>query len=235
MRHKFAFTLTELMIAIAVIGIISALTVPAMVKKYQQDSMVMALKKHYSILNDNLEKYKSEKAIGALPTMNQQDAINFLRDYYKVNEECSITTQCFAAQYRNIRDDESSSNRINTGYGAKLADGASIYIEPSNNQPNAAYQQTCNGTDCYMQTNTYYGTRLATVYLDVNGQDRPNIGGRDMFTFYIYGNYTADSISPTAANKAANRETDFNLFCMGSPIGVGCFGKILNDNWKMNY
>lgn len=41
----------------------------------------------------------------------------------------------------------------------------------------------------------------------------------------------------TAPFTAAQRETQFQNKCSssGNNHGGGCFGKILNDNWQMNY
>ena len=80
----------------------------------------------------------------------------------------------------------------------------------------------------------------ARVYIDVNGQDKPNIGGRDMFTLYVYDDFSIDEqdITPEiikSGDPAGNRETLFNNNCRTSYVGVGCFGKIINDNWKVSY
>ena len=74
------------------------------------------------------------------------------------------------------------------------------------------------------------------VFLDTNGSDAPNIGGRDMFTFNIYEDFSIDEISPDKIkNATANRETYFKNNCKTSYIGQGCFSKLINDKWKMNY
>lgn len=78
----------------------------------------------------------------------------------------------------------------------------------------------------------------AKVYIDVNGPDLPNIYGRDMFTFNIYEDFSIDNISPVTIkynDATAERNTLFKNNCKTSTTGEGCFGKILNDNWQMNY
>ena len=100
----------------------------------------------------------------------------------------------------------------------------------------------------------YYGASpLFQLILDVNGPKGPNIAGRDFFSFYIYNNGVIDDISvvespdtetglkwdPSVVAPLSKelREKNFNQGCMSSaPTGWhGCFGKILNDNWEMNY
>lgn len=53
MKHKIlnAFTLAEVLITLAIIGIVAALTIPAIVQRYQERVTVTKLKKAYSLLN----------------------------------------------------------------------------------------------------------------------------------------------------------------------------------------
>lgn len=61
MKIKSAFTLTEILIAITVIGVIVTITVPAVISRYQKDSMVVTLKKQYKYLSDALDSLQTEK------------------------------------------------------------------------------------------------------------------------------------------------------------------------------
>ena len=92
------------------------------------------------------------------------------------------------------------------------------------------------------------------IVVDVNGQKGPNIFGRDAFTMYIY---TAQNVIDDLALKNPDdmndstwdsessvpltqdqREKNFQRACQGDAKPGewhGCFGKILNDNWQMNY
>ena len=59
--------------------------------------------------------------------------------------------------------------------------------------------------------------------IDVNGTDGPNVGGRDLFALSIqYG-----------TNKLIDRWLPAN--CGSEDFGYGCFAKIVEDNWEMNY
>ena len=84
------------------------------------------------------------------------------------------------------------------------------------------------------------GDTLFRVYVDVNGQKGPNIFGRDIFIMYIYKNGLLDDSTLGSTSTAPMTETDrtnmFNSNCNTSSTSIhGCFGKILNDNWEMNY
>ncbi len=246
MNRKFGFTLTEMIIALGVIGIITALVVPGVIQKYQRDAQIMQLKKAYTNLEHNLTMLSSENIKGDLTTsklggditnktnpgnsFKRSNVETFFKDYYKITKDCGTTpTPCFAESYKSISD-PSSNEALDIGgnacYGALLADGSSIYICP---------QTILIGRG---QSGTSTDYIPAKFYIDVNGPDKPNIGGRDMFVFNIYNDYSIDVISPETkinGDAKAEREEFFNDNCLTSSIGEGCLGKIINDNWKMNY
>ena len=45
MNKKFAFTLSEILVAMAIIGVISALTVPTLLNNYQTKALSLELRK----------------------------------------------------------------------------------------------------------------------------------------------------------------------------------------------
>ena len=78
------------------------------------------------------------------------------------------------------------------------------------------------------------------ISVDINGAQGPNVFGRDAFTLFLYPNGIIDdlvsdkSLLPPFTQDI--RETEYAT-CMSTNSGGyhGCFGKILNDNWEMNY
>ena len=59
--------------------------------------------------------------------------------------------------------------------------------------------------------------------VDVNSTDGPNIGGRDYFAIYL----------KTKTNEVYDRYSKDQ--CGKNEDGYGCFAKLLEDNWEMNY
>ncbi len=229
MKNKcfLGFTITELIIAMGIIGVISALTVPVLIAHYQTQSLQLILKKTYGELRQNLdmfqtESYKKKLYASSLSTLDGSKTVTetagrFLTNYFRVAKDCETTAQpCFADSYRTIDSATGTNFSCNSGYNVLLASGAAIcLIPPATDTP-------------------------AKVYIDVNGQDKPNIGGRDMFTVYIYDDFSIDEkdITPDvikSGDAKDDRETLFNNSCKTSYVGEGCFGKMLNDNWKVSY
>ena len=72
------------------------------------------------------------------------------------------------------------------------------------------------------------------------------MAGRDVFFLAYFENGTIDEewivpscnamkICTLPDNAREKRESYFNSKCKSSTRFQGCFGKILNDNWEMNY
>lgn len=231
-NKKFlGFSLAEVLVAMTIVGIIAAITVPNVIASYQKQTMLTLLQKTYLELGQNLTVLSTEAYnktfYQSLLSLQGRSVANtagkfFIGDanekgYYSIINDCGTTAQpCFASSYSNINGDSPKAFSCSDGYSVTIKSGSSMCIVPADNgEP-------------------------AKVHVDVNGIDSPNIGGRDMFTFYIYDDYsidekgiTPDKIKDGTAEEARN--TLFTSSCLSSTVGEGCFGKLLNDNWKMNY
>lgn len=216
----FGFTLAELIVAMAIVASVAALTLPTLITNHQNKVMQISLQKAYRDLENNLEElYASNYRTGFYQSKltSVSGIVDFLNNYYKVAQKCSATPQpCFAAKYvsLNALSTEVAFNCEN-GTSAQLKDNTAICIIPASPEvpaiPSSGGLLSQAGKDAVP----------ATVYMDVNGSEPPNIGGRDMFMFQI-DNYTiVDN-----ANEAS---------CLTSSVGEGCLKKIINDKWKIKY
>ena len=83
--------------------------------------------------------------------------------------------------------------------------------------------------------------KVLSCHIDINGRKGPNTLGKDRFGIYVYNNGRLDDIFGESANNLGNaplskdeREESFETYCFTNGT-AGCFGKILNDNWQINY
>ncbi len=227
-----AFTLAEVLVTLGIIGVVSAMTVPTLMQNYQRQSYVTQLHKVYNELSQALLRYQTDKnAINFKEAglSGSEAYTEFQKNYFKVVQDCGTTqTPCFASSYKKM---SGSSTNFKCKYGCmSLASGAAI----------GGYGNGTNG--------------VYEIVVDVNGQKGPNIFGRDAFTMYIYtaqnviddlalknpddmndSTWDSESSVPLTQNQ---REKNFQRACQGDAKPGewhGCFGKILNDNWQMNY
>ena len=221
-----AFTLAEVLVTLGIIGVVSAMTVPTLMQNYQRQSYVTQLHKTYNEMSQALLRYQTDKNalnLREAGMSSQAEVNNFISSYFKVVNSCldsSTVTPCFANQseYKKISGATASgfdNDADGLGMSFVLANGTSIRPWLSN------------------------GVNFIVMVVDVNGQKGPNILGRDFFDMCIDVNGNIDTClrnGGTFPHTEAQRETEFNDVCIADSASIaGCFGKILNDNWQMNY
>ncbi len=240
-KHFFGFTLSEALMALTIVGIVSALTVPTLVKNYQKHTYLLSLQKVYAELQQNLtifqtENYRNRTIYGSRLHLQTGYTIDttagyFLKNYYKINKDCGTTAQpCFAASYSSINNGTETAFSCSNGYSVQLPSSAAVCLIPARTSKMEKFSPTGNKIVTIKHP--------AVIYIDTNGAEVPNIGGRDMFTLNLYEDFSIDVVNPDAIKDGtakADREELYNDNCLTSTTGVGCFGKILNENWKMNY
>lgn len=193
------FTLAEVLITLGIIGVVAALTIPALINKTRDLEFKSSFKKIYSqldqvtrlIANDNngtiAYAYNSSyPATHQCGTYTWPTNANCLRDLYanymNVIEKCddqasgymSTGVNCWTTMRRPdagaYANGPSEIYRPDSGGGLVLPSGANVVIVY---YPFAALTTT---------------TARGTVKIDVNGNKGPNVWGRDYFGAYITDN-----------------------------------------------
>ncbi len=221
----FAFTLAEVLITLAIIGVVAALTIPTVVRNYQKQQTVVQLKKVYSALSNTTNLAIAEEGpvagwqLGA--DSSGQAAIDFankyLIPYLKVAKNCGTkTTDDCAYIYKNKANVKTVlDNQYLRFY---LNDGTFIALRIENNPSVPAL--------------------TATTTIDINGQKQPNLLGRDVFSYrYIIrhasypnatGKFIPNCIGPFDRNGLLNNTT------YGCNItGFCCAAVIMVDGWQI--
>ncbi len=184
--RRYAFTLAEVLITLAIIGVVAVLTVPTLISKYQVKQTVTSLKTFYSTINEAYRlalvdngpvntwedrKYNqgSEKANEIL--------FSILKPYLKVSKDCGSKQGCFPTDviYKKLDGKYIGQSWDSTAYIYKfqLANGMSVFLYNYGNQPIKKNDKI---------------TSYAAISVDINGITGPNVYGRDMFSFLITDN-----------------------------------------------
>ncbi len=223
------FTLAEVLVTLGIIGVVSAMTIPTLMQNHQRKVYVTQLHKVYNELSQAIESYTASKNAISLKEARVTDATgiaNFVSSQFKTVQVCDDkATPCFGSSYSTISGTAMNTDVFNpnssNGYCFTAAGGYSICLAINGN--------------------------LIQTYIDVNGAAPPNIAGRD---FYVVGISTTQNLvdgftvifaivlyeftgqDVNSIDKSALRE-EYAKNCESN--GLGCFDKILNDNWEMNY
>lgn len=232
-----AFTLAEVLVTLGIIGVVSAMTVPTLMQNYQRKSYVTQLHKVYNELQQAfIQEITERNAINLKEAGLTSDAsiVNFMKKRFKVVQDCEDSTSpCFADEYSSM--DGSSKGAIVNG---------------TRNPFSSCYTIASGASICLGYLSTENEEQLSgAVYVDINGKQGPNIGGRDMFTMRYYNDGTIDVYTVTpecransdncnsnyGSNPKDKRESRYSQVCVKSKEGDDCIGKLLNDNWEMTY
>ena len=175
-----------MLITLAIIGVIAAMTIPTMISKYQVKQTVARLKAFYSTINEAYRlalidngpvtawedrKYNMDSAVA------NNALFNTLKPYLRIAKDCGPDKGCFPTDviYKKLDGMPLDFDWDNYPYIYKfqLANGMSVFFYSYGNSPVKRNDKI---------------TTYAAISVDVNGTAAPNIQGEDMFTFLIADN-----------------------------------------------
>jgi prepilin-type N-terminal cleavage/methylation domain-containing protein len=220
--RKAAFTLAEVLITLGIIGIVAAITLPAVIQSYQKRETVSRLKKSYSSIQQAIRM--SEVENGSLEhwqtNLNGHDFfVKYLQKYFIEPKEISSSQAISIAPHYYLN-------------GQKYA--GCIYSGKCNRTTNFLL------SDGTMITAYYDGTMYIAV--DVNGYKKPNTIGKDSFVFFFHpqkgllpdGKPGAALYSVCGENCTRERLMTYsNYSCNKSQNGRWCTYLIMIDGWEI--
>ena len=203
----FAFTLAEVLITLGVIGVVAALTMPALIAKYDEMVMVNKLKRTYSELANAIELRKAELGTDSYadqfrPDFTAAEQLDGFVKYLNVIERCSSSdTKGCGGRYTTY-----PKNKTNDGFGnvktlrwngekAVLNDGTIVTVSKMDWTGNCEttythYETDANGNytnvvDGKPVPEYYTRQHCAEILFDINGPKRRNQFGYDMYSFTV--------------------------------------------------
>lgn len=179
---KNGFTLSEILIALVITGVIAAITVPQILQNTQKKELQAALIKTYSELNQIARKFSSDYGVSVSDysyTNGISQTNKVIAKYYRSSESLSSRwgtddgsgnyTAYYTMHLLN-REKFSGGTNTNGGDSSFLCD-------------DAPFQSQTNGA-IYILNNAGSETRNGPVIcVDINGQRGPNRYGVDYFLF----------------------------------------------------
>ena len=196
-----AFTLTEVLLAVLIVGIIAALVLPAVVTKYQDKAFESAFNREVHSLQDSIDSLAAvENQQSFYETTLAKTPETYMKKYLRVSKYCGASGKdCFGKFYSEYSDHEKKT------------------YTPS-------YDGNCailkNGTSVCLNVN---GGNIAML-IDVNGPKGPNVWGRDLrtYTHSVKGKtgYDMSSNGIISLNQTPIEDNDSDP-CEGKTCGCG--------------
>ena len=226
---NFAFTLSELLIALGVLGILAGLTIPSLAKNIQNKKLSAQYKNTYAEIKHTIDSqlilkktnYLSDTDFGNLNLL-------FNETNFAISRYCEQPSDCWKNSYKKISDKsfitEASDDVVfttNNSKSVKLKNGSVIGFAYVDDYPALSFDSN----------DSAYGI----FKLDVNGDDGPNFLGRDYFAFLvsrkgkIYSYYTL--------NNQTNNDTVDKLKddCINGELITSCSSYLQKKDWEIDY
>lgn len=236
MKKVLAFTLAEVLITLAIIGVVAAITIPTLITNYQKKVYVAKLQKGISVLNQGVKLMMATEGVSRFEDIEANSTACGEKNTGGVGPLFSINAN---AENRKCFNSYFSKYFKIVDYGKSLND------EDFYNYNSVIFHNGNSGKIfSILNMAGYYGFRTqdgmiiwpigftADAIIDVNGSDEPNEIGKDIFVLSRddYGNYSVyglDTWDDESSNNYCGDDKKGN--------GYGCSGRIMAEGWKMNY
>ena len=177
-RLKKAFTMAEVLMVLAVIGVVAAMTLPRLSDNVDEQALVTGVRKAYSDLQIAYDAMVTRygEPDGWLSgfgddSTKRKEATELLKN--RLKESLDVDLDCGDS------DTGCMSTSYTDAYYLKLKSGTGLAISIVND-----LDFTCSNFQ-----NKYYPCKFGNIYVDVNGPDKgPNQDGYDIFDFVLSGN-----------------------------------------------
>lgn len=229
---KTGFTLAEILITLAIVGVVAALAIPAVVTNAKRQAMATKLA---SVVTD------IENAAGNMMTDEDQDDffetkfgsnrsnVSDLRKHLNyINNGTGLTSVDYSSDspFSTLDGTAQSGENFSTWTVIRLKNGAVVFFDPNKDSCHNSNKDKCvtpNGMD---------------THIDVNGPEGPNKWGRDVFGFamgndgilYPIGSYDYEYIIGT--------ENPSNANAIKNPCPANswaCAYRLVKNNYKVDY
>lgn len=227
------FTLSEILITLGIVGIVAVLTVPGVMRNYQNRLYTAQLEKIYAQLSDAAQAIMTDEHVDNFYETTAGGALN---------EECMTNGNCtqgigyFYNNYlKTVKKNCSSGDdkcvfTDNTTY--KTIGGNSL-----NGLSGRYCVQTITGASVCGSYNP--NNKCISMIIDVNGTAQPNVAGRDLFAMDMHKNGSisdyssgcSDNSKGCAANVCTTKEDTTAI----NEAACGCLNSIIDAGWKMEY
>ena len=218
------FTLAEVLITLAIVGVIASLTLPALMTSVSKSSVGPSLAKAINTMENANKMILTDNTARQLSTICGDDYIACLKNYVNgtyIDESVAILDYSLSQT-----DFTSSAPGEEDGYkGIVTNDGI-------------AYFQVTGPATSVTPHGSYYG-RFYTVYIDVNGIKKGlNSLGRDVFVVEVDLSGTVIPYGGQMYKDYVNGDSIlWETQCMrsGPTHGSSCTGSVVDNGWKVEY
>ena len=181
-RKRAAFTLAEVLITLAIIGVVAAITIPSLVKNYNEKAWGTAQDVFTKRLEVATRQMNTEEKLAGYS--NTMDFVNELKKYIKITRVCdnSNITKCFNKEVIwNEGEDpiDMSTIRNAASLGQDDWDTDTVAVQFANGV-NAIIAYNPNTTQEPFNNQFSATSASMAILYDISGNKNPNTNGKDI-------------------------------------------------------
>jgi len=235
-RKRLGFTLTEIMVAMTILGVIVALTVPGLSRDYTRREFQTAISKFYADMMQvgplaQVTIGSNNLANSVLFTDGNFNCTNISANNEGHWPKLFLSSTCrganvmgpangktngFADKYRSI---DGKSTMTLTEFNEKFPHSLTYVLDGGQVICFKRMKYNYNGSQKVYQE----------IYIDINGSKSPNIAGLDFFKLHMQlSDSDGDVYEVYSGSKP---EAD----CISHVDATGCFTSVMNNNFKIKY
>lgn len=223
MKKNCAFTLSEVLITLGIIGVVAAITIPNLITNYQKRATITNLKHIHAQLTQAIKLSEYENGSieswdiytpAKYPITNDSDYAKVVLEYIQPYLKGS---RIGFAPYGNVLK--------NHRYIIKNMKGQQFNGTISRN-----YLETMTGAIISVN-HVNWNNPYIFFQVDYNGISGPNIYGKDVFYFHLAKSGNLDGYN--FANKSREEILKSNCCKTCSGTNGECLAVIIKDNWEI--
>lgn len=192
-NKKNAFTLSEIMITISLIGVLATLTLSTVGASVQQRARLAEFRTAFSKMDSTLKNIISDEgkiySCYNTPTTSDKDSfgLSIKGNVSSKNSECVALTRTFARAMGATRTCESNPKTEGCVPTSNYPSGNDI----AGSRPSGCFTSLFNNSSAYVLDNSMIiftensSNGLRSAAIDVNGRKGPNKWGQDIFPFSV--------------------------------------------------
>ena len=222
MGKKIGFTMAEILITLGIIGVVAALTMPALIANHRKVVIATQLKKAYTTLAQAFTM--AQKDYGDIAEWNFKPQNPQNSDSTSIRDALYAFAHTYLIPYLSVITD------CGTGSGATAectytwyaTDGTALNWSPaSNNNYRFILNNSILITLLYDNYQGDYSGGSILIYVDINGKQKPNTLSKDIFVMNIKS--STAKFEMYGAGNSRDR-------LMDGAISWGCAYKVPNSN-----
>lgn len=227
-KKIYAFTMSEILIAMLVLGILMAFTVPSLKLSHEKNSTQAGFASTIKDVNKALFNYSiKNQCRGKLGCTNVFANNN--------------AAEALATEFSSVKRGTNCWNGKGNLNGFLNLDNLSCFMDGKGRifaTESLSADCSTDYLDNSFDNNHKLKNSCGLLYADINGQKQPNKFGRDIFMFiitdssssYLYPN--GGKLLKTVSNKNIEPWSEDNCNSSG---GITCAGRIVEEGWKVRY